>query len=97
MRCYLVMIHGTFEYHLRPMPSGLDLSGFYAGRSLFACDEIEAEQRAFVSVKRSLSAWNADIRDGLVSLRLEVEEINRVPFWYVFKRSNRGHIFYGDD
>ena len=96
MRCYLVMIHGVFEYHLKPPPSGLDLDGFYAGRSLFARDENEAQQRAFERVKDSLSEWNADIRDGLVSLRLEADYINRVPFWYAFRRSNRSHIFYGE-
>jgi hypothetical protein len=96
MQCYRVLVHGVFDYNLKPVPSGLDLNGFYAGRSLFARDELEAERRAFLSVRKSLSAWNEDIRDGLVSLRLNADEINRVPFWYVFKRSNRGHIFYGD-
>ena len=96
MRCYLVLVHGTFHFHMKPVPTGLDLTGFYAGRSAFARDGRHATESAFASVKRSLAEWNADIRDGLVSTRLEAEEVSSVPFWYVLRRSNRGHIFYGD-
>ena len=93
----MVMVHGVFEYHVKPPPSGLDLDGFYAGRSLFARNEDEAQQQAFAKLKGSLSEWNVDIRNGLVSLRLEADYINRVPFWYAFRRSNRSHIFYGEN
>ena len=96
MRCYLVLVHGLFDYHLKPLPSGLDFQGFYAGRSVFARDEPHARERAFARVRKGLSAWNADVRDGLVSLRLEAEEISQVPLWYAFRRSNKGHTFYGD-
>jgi hypothetical protein len=94
MRCYLVLVHGLFDYHVKPLSSGLDLTGFYAGRSVFAQDEQDAAQRALAKVKNGLARWSTDIRDGLVSVRLEVEDVSRVPLWHVLRRSNRGHTFY---
>jgi hypothetical protein len=96
MRCYLVLVHGVFVYHVKPLPTGLDLTGFYAGRTVFARNEDHATQRAFATVKIGLAKWNIDVRDGLVSTRLDADEVSLVPFWYLFRRSNRAHTFYGD-
>ena len=97
MRCYLVLVHGIFDYHVKPAPSGMDVEGFFAGRSVLARDEEQAKERAFAKVKSGLAAWNADVRDGLVSVRLDAEDVSRVPFWYVLRRVNRGHTFYGGE
>ena len=94
MRCYLVMVHGVFDYHVKPLASGFDLTGFYAGRSVYARDERDAALRAFIQINKGLARWSDDIREGLVSVRLEAEDVERVPFWYVLRRSNRGHAFY---
>jgi hypothetical protein len=94
MRCYLVMVHGVFDYHVKPLASGLDLAGFYAGRSVLARDQQDAVQRAFAKVDKGLARWSSDIRDGLVSVRLEADDVEPVPLWYVLRRSNRGHAFY---
>jgi hypothetical protein len=41
-----------------------------------------------------LEKWNADIRDGLISVELEAEEVEPAEWWKAFYRANRGHIFY---
>ena len=94
MRCYLVMVHGVFEYHVKPLASGFDLIGFYAGRSVLARDEHDATQRAFAQIDTELARLNDDIREGRVSVRVEAEEVERVPLWNLVRRSNRGHTFY---
>ena len=97
VRCYLVLVHGIFDYHVKPLPSGMDFEGFFAGRSVLARNKDQAKERAFSKVETGLAEWNADIRDGLVSIRLEAEDVSLVPFWYALRRVNRGHTFYGGE
>lgn len=94
MRCFYVLVHGEFEYLVDPVPSGLDLEGFYASRCLFAHDSEDAIQRALAKVRRGLSKWNSDIRDGLVSVRLDADEVEPCKWWHAFRQFNRGHVFY---
>ena len=95
MHCYLVKVHGVFEYHVKPLASGFDLIGFYAGRAVFARTKRDATQRALAQVSQGLVRFSDDTRKGLVSARLEAEDVRCVPFWYALRRPNRGHTFYG--
>jgi hypothetical protein len=94
MRCYYVLVHGKFVYHVKPAPSGIQHEGVFASRCLFARDEDDARDRALRRVNRSLSEYNADIRDGLVSVRLEVEDVEPDSWYKAFYRANKGHVFY---
>jgi len=94
MRCFYVLVHGQFAYHVKPAPSGVESEGVFASRCLFAHDEADAVERALGRVRRSLAKWNPDIRDGLISVRLDAEEVEPVEWWKAFYRANRGHVFY---
>jgi hypothetical protein len=97
MRCYFVLVHGKFVYHVKPAPSGMQHEGVFAARCLFARDEEDARERALCRVKRSLSKYNPDIRDGLISARLEVEEVEPDSWYKAFYRANWGHVFYREN
>jgi hypothetical protein len=96
MRCFYVLVHGRFDYHVDPVPTGLDIEGFYASRCLFAHNADEAVQKAFAKVKNGLDDWNTDIRDGLISIRFAADEVEPCAWWHAFRRFNRGHVFYAE-
>ena len=94
MRCFFVMIHGRFIYHVNPAPSGVKSQGVFAARCLFAQNEADASAKALARVEKSLAKWNPDIRNGLISVSLDVEEVAPEGWWKAFYRANRGHVFY---
>lgn len=94
MRCYYVLVHGELQYHLDREATGLQSKGFVAARCLFARNAEEATFKAFAKVTRGLAERNADIRDGLISVKFEAEEVEVTNWWNAFRRFNRSHAFY---
>ena len=80
MRIYSVRIHGTFNANVRMHTDELFARGFYTTRWVLAGNEAEATKKAFGSARQELSEWS-DLRDGLVSVMMEVEDIGPGSVW----------------
>lgn len=96
MRCFLVLIHGAFRPRLN-FGSEQSARGFYTTRWVVTADEQTAITRAFGSARRELSEEHADIRDGLVSIDMEAEEVAPRSWWRWLKGGGRGFAFYTDE
>jgi hypothetical protein len=96
MRIYSVLIHGAFQPHVRLEPSDFQTHGFYTTRWVLARSEAEATEKAFRSATRELNRW-PDLRDGLVSVNMEAEEIGPGSVWPWLRGGGRGFAFYFDD
>jgi hypothetical protein len=71
--------------------------GFYTTRWVVAFDERSATTKAFGSARRELMQMHADIRDRLVSVEMELEEIAPGSWWRWLKGGGRGFSFYLDE
>lgn len=96
MRCFVVLIHGAFRPRLN-FGSDLSARGFYTTRWVVTSDEQAAIGKAFNSARRELAASQTDIRDGLVAIEMEAEEVRPGSWWRWLKDGGRGFSFYTDD
>ena len=96
MRCFQVLIHGAFRPRLN-FGAELSAHGFYTTRWVLASDEQTAIKKGFSSARRELLTKQADIRDGLVSMNMEAEEIAPGSWWRWLKGGGGGFSFYTDD
>lgn len=96
MRCYYVFIHGRLTWIAKP-PSDevLRPEGFYCHRYVFARNSHKAAEIAVERVNRTFRQSNDWIKNHQAALRLEVDEVSRASPFNVFRRGNRGHVFYG--
>jgi hypothetical protein len=51
------------------------MKGFYAARYVLAHNPEDAVERAFAKIRRKLGARNADVRDVLISITFEADEV----------------------
>ena len=95
MRCFVVLIHGSFLPRLN-FGSEASAAGFYTTRWVVSSDERAAVVKAFASARRELVDTEADIRDGLVLIDMEAEEVGAGSWWRWLKSGGRGFTFYRD-
>ncbi len=95
MRCFSVLIHGAFRPRLN-CGSELSARGFYTTRWVVTSDEHTAIGNAFDSARRELTAEQPDIRDGLVAIEMEAEEVAPGSWWRWLKGGGHGFTFYTD-
>ena len=96
MPFYCVRVHGAFTPKLAS-EADLPFRGFYTTRWVFARDETAATAKAFSSARTELQKWSA-MRDGLVSLKMEAEDIwHTGPWRLLWRGGGRGFSFYSED
>lgn len=95
MRYFQVLIHGAFRPRLN-FGSELGARGFYTTRWVVTADERTAIAKAINSARRELVQKQADIRDGLVSIEMEAEEVAPASWWRWLKSGGRGFTFYSE-
>ena len=93
VRCFLVLIHGAFRPRLN-LDSEMTARGFYTSRWVVTSDEQAAIRKAFDSARRELVAKQADIRDGLVAIEMEAEQVEPGSWWRWLTGGGRGFTFY---
>jgi hypothetical protein len=96
VRCFLVLLHGAFRPRLNFGPE-ISARGFYTTRWVVTSDEQTAIVRAFASARRELQEKHADIRDGLVSIEMEAQEVEPGSWWRWLKGGGRGFSFYTEE
>lgn len=96
MRCFLVLIHGAFRPRLN-FGAELSAHGFYTTRWVVTSNKQTAIAKAFKSARRELMEAQADIRDHLVSIEMEVEQVEPGSWWRWLKGGGRGFSFYTDE
>jgi hypothetical protein len=96
VRIFSVLIHGAFNSHLQVQPGAPFARGFYTTRWVLAADEKTAVQEAFRSAEEELNSWS-NVRDGLVSVSMEAEEIGPGSLWRWLRGGGRGFAFYTED
>jgi hypothetical protein len=96
VRCFRVLIHGQFERLVQLGPAEVETRGFYTTRWVVADAEQSAIRKAFQSAKLELQQWS-DIRDGLVSIDLEAEDVSPGSWWRWLRGGGKGFAFYIDD
>ena len=95
VRCFQVLIHGAFRPRLNFGPE-MGARGFYTTRWVVTANEQAAIRKAFTSARRELVTKQADIRDGLVAIEMEAEEVESGSWWRWLKGGGRGFTFYTD-
>ena len=55
-----------------------------------------AVRKAFRSAERELQEWS-DVRDGLVGIKMEAENVSAGSLWRWVRGGGRGFAFYVDD
>ena len=95
MRFLRVLIHGAFTARVRLAPD-VEARGFYTTRWVLAGDEEKAVRKASRSVLRELQQW-AIVRDGFISVSLDIEEIAPGWPWKWVRGGGGGFTFYGDE
>lgn len=95
VRCFRVLIHGVFKPLLR-LDQEQGAEGFYTTRWVVAADQQTAIGKAFHSARRELGKWG-DVRDGLIAVQMEAEEVASGSWWRWLKSGGRGFAFYTDD
>ena len=94
VRCFCVIIHGEFNERVRLAPD-VPARGFYTSRWVLADGEETAVRKAFHSAEQELQQWS-DVRDGLVEVRMEAEEVSNGSWWRWLRGGGRGFAFYGE-
>lgn len=98
MRCYYVLVHGSFDWRPSPLGSGAlgtaKPAGFYAHRYVLAADEAGAADAALRRVRANIDRQFGWLRDGLATVQLYAEEVAAAPLYKLLKADNRGHTFY---
>jgi hypothetical protein len=96
VRCFRVLIHGQFERLVQLGPAEVETLGFYTTRWVVADAKEDAIRKAFRSAKRELQQWS-DIRDGLVGIEMEAEDIGAGSWWRWLRGGGKGFAFYAED
>ena len=94
MRCYHVLIHGEFNARVQLAPE-VPTKGFYTSLWVIAQEEKAAVSKAFRSAEQELRQWS-DVRDGLVAVRMEAEEVEPGSWWRWLRGGGRGFTFYAE-
>lgn len=95
MGCFAVLVQGSFSEPLGLGP-GLHARGFYTTRWVVALDRRSATRKALQSIRRDLNQW-LDVRDGRVTVEMEVEEIGPGSWWRWLTRGGRGFSFHEEE
>ncbi|WP_143413159.1 hypothetical protein [Haematobacter genomosp. 1] len=96
MRCYYVFVHGHLSWSAEPRSEETPRpQGFYCHRYIFAANGQRAAQIALERVDCHFNKSFDWIRKNEAALRLHVEEVSPASLFNLFKRDNRGHVFYG--
>lgn len=93
--CFRVLIHGAFTARVTLAPEA-EARGFYTTRWVIASDKATAIRKAFSSARTELNQWS-DVRDGLVAVEMEAEEVHAGSWWRWLKGGGRGFAFYTED
>lgn len=96
VQCFRVLIRGEFERLVRLGPADVETRGFYTTRWVVADGQDSAIRKGFGSAKRELQQWS-DIRDGLVGIDMEAEEVSEGSWWRWLRGGGKGFAFYVDD
>lgn len=96
VHCFRVLIHGEFNRLVRLGAADVETRGFYTTRWVIAATKESAVRRAFRSAHVELEEWS-DIRDGLVAIDMEAEDVSLASWWRWFRGGGRGFAFYFDD
>jgi hypothetical protein len=91
---FVVLIHGAFSAAVKLAPE-VDAQGFYTTRWVVAVNKKNAIRKAFLSARRELNQWS-DVRDGLVRVDMQAEEVEPGSWWRWLKGGGRGFSFYDD-
>jgi len=91
MGCFAVLIQGSFSEPLGLGPE-LHAHGFYTTRWIVAIDKPAATGKALQAIRRDLNQW-LDVRDGHVTVEMQVEEIGPGSWWR-WLMGGRGFSFY---
>jgi hypothetical protein len=92
MQCFQVIIHGAFNSPVAFAPE-TGVRGFYTTRWVATTDSQRAVSKAFRSARRELNQW-PDVRDGLVAVEMEAEDVAAGSWWRWLKGGGRGFTFY---
>ena len=93
--CFHVLIHGEFSERVRLSPE-VPVIGFYTSRWVLASSDKSAVSKAFRSAELELQQW-ADVRDGLVGVSMEAEEVAAGSWWRWLRGGGRGFTFYSEE
>lgn len=93
MPCYSVLLDAKLTHHFLPEDGEKQHRGYAVVRYVLARDPADAFHRA-QKLERKLveQKWSA-VRDGLISISFEHEEIGVVPVWRLLRR-RYGRAFY---
>jgi len=94
--CFRILIHGDFTARVKLAPEMAHARGFYTTRWVMASDKATAIRKAFSSARTELNQWS-DVRDGLVAVEMEAEEVDAGSWWRWLKGGGRGFVFYTED
>ena len=96
MRCFYVLVHGTFDWDSEPEidEEFFRPAGFYCHRYVLASGYEAAVKKAFRRVRKNLEKQTGWLGNGRAKLSLEAEELTQAPIRKLLKRDNRGHAFY---
>jgi hypothetical protein len=97
VRIFSILVHGVFTSHVELLHAAPPLRGFYTTRWVLARNEAEATERAFRSVRRELNGKWPDLRDGLVSVSMNADEIGPGSLWRWLRGGGAGFAFYADE
>jgi hypothetical protein len=95
VRCFHILIHGQFDERVRLAPE-VPARGFYTSRWVVADGEKTAIRKAFLSAERELHQWS-EVRDGLVGVSMEAEEVGPGSWWRWLRGGGRGFAFSGEE
>jgi hypothetical protein len=99
MRCFYVLVHGSLEWK-NGCAEDEELftpAGFYCHRYVVASGYKEAAEKAFHRIRKNLEKQTGWLKQGLVRLTLEAEELSPAPFRKLLRRTDKGHAFYGPE
>lgn len=95
MQCFHVFIRGEFDERVLIAPE-VPTRGFYTSRWVLADSEETAICKAYRSAELELQQWS-DVRDGLVEVSMEAEEVRAGSWWRWFRGGGSGFSFYGEE
>lgn len=97
MQCFYVLLHGRLAWNANATDRGQKAEqpvGLYCHRYVLASDREKAVQKAIDSASADLDNQTGWLRNRIIVLRWEAEEISNASFFKAFLPTNRGHTFY---
>jgi hypothetical protein len=98
MRCFRLLVHGVLNWS----PQAVEKwsipetrpSGFYCTRHIFARSADEAAEKVVADVRSYYEDTTDWFTNQLLEMKLEVQDLNRAPFYKGLCKQDLGATFY---